>query len=584
MTHDQVKPWLQCWVSRMPRWCTSTRSVPLVLSVFLVLLILVGTVPQSAQASGLNQTVQTDGETPTQEFGPSLRPNNQLPRWLLDELAADNSPAAGVTAADRPQRPPAPTDPSLIIDSDFGVDDTVAVAALISLDQGIATIPISIPVKIQALVTVAGVTTVENATYNAQLLLAQYGLDVDDIPVVVGAKKPLKQDLSSTGKLIHGPDGLWWLAQITQEQELDATFRGGEGKGPSTKATNFYCNDANLSGATLLTLGPLTNVAEAIKRCGNTFANAEGLQLVVLGGVDMTGTESPPMGNETPIIGNTTPVTEYNFWQDPEAAQYVFDFAKPKNPGDMPVLNITVIPQNTFAQYVLTFNDIVEMGFSPNAVGRWLTRPVYGFPYDPPLPPYENFWGPLPIFYGVQAENGIAPGIPDLVAAAYAVDPAIQQSALVTPSVVTIIGDSKASGFAAGESLMAQSIMVPAFDPMTGDYLGFEIPLGTTEQISQVYDDKTLSNLADAVFANGQPFNADSGLLNDFLFGAILAPPNNAQVVAKIDPALVRDFLLGTLTVEFSIPNASAVNTSGEDALEGATPDERIFMPFVTTE
>ncbi len=514
------------------------------------------------------QIAQAQSVTPEQEFGPSLTPNSQLPGWLVDEIMANNPSPADVTAANvRTQS----SIPNLIIDSDFGVDDTVAVAALLSLEQGIAMTPI--PVEIQALVTVAGATTVENATYNAQLLLAQYGLTDDDIPVIMGAKKPQKQKLSSTGKLIHGPDGLWWLAQITQEQASDQLAHKAKGKSP--KAKDFYCKEAELSGATLLTLGPLTNVADAIKSCKKTFEKAEGLQLIVLGGVDMTGTESPPMGNERPIVGNTTPVTEYNFWQDPEAAEYVFDFAKPKNPGEMPVLKITVIPQNTFTQYIIT-DEIQALETSPNAVGQWLTFPTYP-------PPYVGFPGPLPLYANVQSENGFAPGIPDLVAAAYAVDPSVRKSPPATPSVVSIFGDSKASGFVGGESLMAQSLPVPAIGP-DGTPLGFDVYLGTTEQISQVYDDKTLSNLADAVFASDIPFDANYGLLEDFLFGAIVAPPNNAQVVGEIEPASVRAFLLNTLTAPFTSPMSSSADTTRDKLSDDTGLDEPIFLPFVTSE
>jgi inosine-uridine nucleoside N-ribohydrolase len=522
------------------------------------------------------QIVRAQSETPEDGFGPSLRPNSQLPRWIIDELIAENLSADDVNAAQTQHRPPGkptnpPPSPSLIVDSDFGVDDTVAVAALLSLDQGIATTP-AVSVTIQALVTVAGVTTVENATYNAELLLAQYGLDVDDIPVIVGAKKPQKRTLSSTGKLIHGPDGLWWLAQITQEQELRAASYNKKGKGSSSDAKKFYCKEADLSNATLLALGPLTNVAEAIRNCKTTFEEADGLQLIVLGGVDMTGTESPPMGNETPIVGNTTPVTEYNSWQDPEAAQYVFDFARPQNLGEKPVLDIIVIPQNAFSQYFLT-DEIGKLAASENVIGRWLTFPPYG-------PPYVGFPGPLTVFAQFQADNGIPPGVPDLVAAAYAVVPAIQKTALVSPSVVSIFGDSKASGFVGGVSLMAQSVYSPTID----------VFLGTTEQISQVYDDETLSNLADAVFANGEPFYPDNDLLEDFLFGAIVAPPNNAQVVAKIDPLLVRRFLLHTLTAPYPVAeittplDVSTADTETETLVDESTLDQQVFIPFIATE
>ncbi len=54
-------------------------------------------------------------------------------------------------------------------------------------------------------------------------------------------------------------------------------------------------------------LGPLTNIADAYKKCPDVMATLA--RVVVLGGAKFGG--------------NKTPVAEFNFWQDPEAADYV---------------------------------------------------------------------------------------------------------------------------------------------------------------------------------------------------------------------------------------------------------------------
>src|SRR6202051_2294268 len=61
-------------------------------------------------------------------------------------------------------------------------------------------------------------------------------------------------------------------------------------------------------GIELITLGPLTNLALALRVAPNLSANVS--RCVVMGGAPC-------------CEGNVTPAAEYNFWVDPEAAQGV---------------------------------------------------------------------------------------------------------------------------------------------------------------------------------------------------------------------------------------------------------------------
>src|SRR5262249_44090344 len=61
-------------------------------------------------------------------------------------------------------------------------------------------------------------------------------------------------------------------------------------------------------GLTVVALGPLTNIANAITRNPDVISGVK--RCVVMGGA--------PCGR-----GNVTPVAEYNFWVDPEAAMKV---------------------------------------------------------------------------------------------------------------------------------------------------------------------------------------------------------------------------------------------------------------------
>jgi purine nucleosidase len=85
-------------------------------------------------------------------------------------------------------------------------------------------------------------------------------------------------------------------------------------------AQKFHAVDAMLAatqtypGLTLVTLGPLTNIALALARDPSFPTRVE--RCVVMGGAPC-------------CEGNVTPAAEYNIWVDPEAARMVFRSALP---------------------------------------------------------------------------------------------------------------------------------------------------------------------------------------------------------------------------------------------------------------
>lgn len=539
VTYPRIGAWLSGRMSELPERRMPTRFVLLFVLIFFVSLVLIGGVSETAQASRLPQ--------------PELPQDLPFPRSLvIPWQGGDEDSALDVGAAAMDHSGSDTETIRLIIDSDFGVDDVVAVSTLLSLDQGIA--DGSTPVDIKGLVTVAGVTNVDQAVTNALLLMEQYGLSSEDMRVVRGAEAPWKQTLSSSGKLIHGPDGLWWLADVSTDNG------GPDEEHVLHNPVKFYCEKVNLSGATILALGPLTNIGDALETCPRKFKQATGLRLIILGGADGEG--------------NQTPVSEYNFWQDPDAAQYVFETAKPKTIGDLPKLDITLIPQDTFVQYGITSEDIGRLATSPHAVANWLT-----FPYGPDSEYFEQV-GPLPWYYGIQAggDETVAIPVPDLVAAAYAVNRPVRRSALTIPAMVDVINDSKTSSLASGQSLIASSVEVN--DPDYGTYY-----IGTNEQVLQYYGDPPISELADQVFANDTRFYPDLELLYPF-FGPIYeAPPTNATVVTKIDPRTVRRYLRSTLGVPYSPRlGVTGAGIADQDPVVINESETQIYLPLVGSE
>ncbi|MEI2776519.1 MAG: nucleoside hydrolase [Tetrasphaera sp.] len=259
----------------------------------------------------------------------------------------------------------------LLVDTDPGVDDAIALTWLLSQRK--------VPVQLLGVVTVAGNTDVYNATNNVLNVLTR--LQIGDVPVVVGAAMPITQTLSKTSWFIHGPDGLWFHGANSP------IFPNGVS---SYDAVTFYCTTiAAHPGATLLALGPLTNVANAIRSCPPGTMETLG-SVIVLGGAKFGG--------------NKTPVAEFNFWQDPEAAHIVLSAGLPLN----------IVPLDSFTTPTVDLKDVEKLFGSRNPAVSFLA---------PALQQYVT----------VQLQNTGKATIPDAVAAAYTLDPGIgtAQEALV---------------------------------------------------------------------------------------------------------------------------------------------------------
>src|SRR5277367_3266009 len=150
-------------------------------------------------------------------------------------------------------------------------------------------------VRVAALTTVAGNVGLEQATRNALYTAETAG---SDVPVFKGAAAPLVRR-HEDAFWFHGRDGFGDRGYLPprraaeRENAVDALLRLAETE----------------PGLTLVTLGPLTNIALALARDPG-FAERIG-RCVVMGGAPC-------------CEGNVTPAAEYNIWVDPEAARRVF--------------------------------------------------------------------------------------------------------------------------------------------------------------------------------------------------------------------------------------------------------------------
>lgn len=302
-------------------------------------------------------------------------------------------PTAQATSVDALMAAPSPNSTSLarstsrplelVIDTDAGVDDAAAIAWLLSQT--------SYPVDILGFGTVAGSTSVENAANNVLTILD--ALDQPDIPVAIGAAAPLYEPLSRTGSLLHGPDGLWGAQNPHDLSSL------------SRDVPSFYSDLAQANpGATLLSLGPLTNLAQAWQQYPDALSSFN--QIIALGGARNGG--------------NRTPVAEFNIWQDPDALDQLLEAGLP----------ITLVPLDAFEEFTLSESALQTLQNQGSEVAELIAAPL-------------QFYATAQTLGGGTTDVSI----PDVAAAIYALDSSLgtAQSALVR--VVT-------SSLARGETII----------------------------------------------------------------------------------------------------------------------------------
>ena len=177
---------------------------------------------------------------------------------------------------------------SLILDTDPGVDDAMAIAFACAHPE----------IDLLGLTTVFGNVSVNQATRNALSLLEQF--DHSDIPVATGATSPLFQDPLPFPEFVHGSDGLG-----------NINLPDPESSAVASSAAEFIVERcaATPGDITLIAVGPLTNIALALRLDPQLPTRVK--QLIVMGGA-------------LHEAGNVSPVAEANFLSDPHAADEVF--------------------------------------------------------------------------------------------------------------------------------------------------------------------------------------------------------------------------------------------------------------------
>ena len=175
----------------------------------------------------------------------------------------------------------------MIIDTDPGTDDAMAIILALNSPE----------FKVEALTVVPGNVNAQQGLENALKIVSLAGRC--DVTVMGGAQHPLNQKLI-TAQFWHGKNGLANVELPPTKCKADPRF-----------APDFIVEMVHKypHEITLIPVGPLTNIALAVSKDPSIVALVK--DIVIMGG-SITG-------------GNVNGAAEANIYNDPEAAQIVFN-------------------------------------------------------------------------------------------------------------------------------------------------------------------------------------------------------------------------------------------------------------------
>jgi purine nucleosidase len=233
----------------------------------------------------------------------------------------------------------------IIIDTDPGVDDALTILLALASPE----------IQLDALTTAHGNIGIEKTTRNA-LAVLEFA-NASHIPVARGCALPLVSPLNKTGDAVHGSSGIG-----------NAVLPEPKSRPINQHAIDFLIERilAAPQEITLFTIGPMTNLALAIRKEPRIVQALKGL--VIMGGAIRSG-------------GNITPLAEFNIHADPHAAHVVFHSGIP----------ITLIPLDVTYQCLLTTADVERLNRIDSPVARFVRDATV--PYMDFYKKYEGFDG-----------------------------------------------------------------------------------------------------------------------------------------------------------------------------------------------
>lgn len=213
----------------------------------------------------------------------------------------------------------------IILDTDPGIDDALAILLALASPE----------VCLDAVTVVHGNCSVEQGVVNALSVLELVG--VDHVPVYQGLGRPLVQPPLLAPET-HGTKGLGY-----------ADLRPPQSTPGAQHAMDFLIEAimASPGEITLVAIGPLTNVAMAVRREPRLVDAVR--DVIIMGGAIRHG-------------GNATPLAEFNTYVDPHAAHIVFHSGLP----------ITLVPLDVTYQCILTADHVQRLLRADAPIARFV--------------------------------------------------------------------------------------------------------------------------------------------------------------------------------------------------------------------
>jgi purine nucleosidase len=259
----------------------------------------------------------------------------------------------------------APAGPrKVIIDTDPGTDDAMAIMLALNSPE----------LDVRALTVVPGNVTAAQGLENALRMISL--ANRCDIPVAAGAQHPLFQKLV-TAEFWHGKNGLANIELPSPKCKVDGRW------GPELIIEMVHAAPHEI---TLVPIGPLTNIALALQRDPSIVPLVK--EVIIMGG-SISG-------------GNVNASAEANIFNDPEAAQLVFQAGWP----------LTMVGLDVGDKTLLTRKHLEQLGkmHGPESdfiygVARYLIELSEKFG-DPGTPMYD------PLAVGVAIDPSIVKAPP----------------------------------------------------------------------------------------------------------------------------------------------------------------------------
>ena len=202
----------------------------------------------------------------------------------------------------------------IIIDTDPGIDDSLAILLALASPE----------IVLDGISTIHGNASTEQTTRNALAILEL--AKASQVPVFKGCDLPLVKE-SLLSPETHGNTGLGY-AQLPEP-----TTKPKAGHGSDFIIEQIMSRPGEV---TLVAIGPLTNVALAIRKEPRIVQNVKEVFI---------------MGGAIQHTGNTTALAEYNTFVDPHAAHIVFHSGMP----------MTLTPLDVTYQCIFTPDDLKRL-------------------------------------------------------------------------------------------------------------------------------------------------------------------------------------------------------------------------------